>query len=268
MFSNKESDSTYWDSIIDETHRDLPINAWRYYMCTIYSKLLSRWLPDNDQKQCLKTDLFEEAITNHNLLTNFAPESIGIDISFEMVRAAQQRLKSPQYLFINADLRNLPIKTGVIKNIFSGSSLDHYENKSEIGDSLAELVRILVNGGTLIITLDNLHNPIVNLRNNLPFKWLNRFKLVPYFVGASYTYQEATQQLQALGMHIEDVTVIAHAPRIFSIWLIRLLEKLGWHKLAYKVANLLYSCEIMERWPTKFFTGYYLALKATKPKDN
>jgi SAM-dependent methyltransferase len=256
----------YWDKVMAKTRCGPPINAWRSYMRGVYVRLARAWLQDLDSGRSLKTDLFEEAITDHHLLKDIGNGSVGIDNSFEVVRAARARLtaEGSQHPLIVGDLRELPLRSGTIKNILSGSSLDHFPEKADINESLAELERVLALGGTMVITFDNPHNPIVWLRNHLPFSWLNRLGLVPYYVGATCGRTEARERLEALGLVVTDVTAVAHAPRMPAIWLITIAERMNWTFLESVISRLLDRFEVMQRWPTSYLTGYYLAIRAEK----
>ena len=256
----------YWDEILAESCRGAPLDAWRSYMQQIYRRLLRDWLPGATSGFGLKTDLFEEAVSPHYLLSDLGQGSVGIDCSPAIVQAACRRLQvnNPQHLLIVGELRQLPLKAGAIKRVLAGSSLDHFPNKSDITKSLLELARVLAPGGTLVITFDNPHNPVVWLRNLLPFVWLNRLGLVPYYVGKTYTRTEARKQLKAVGLTVTDETAVAHAPRAPAIWLVMLVERLGWPSLQSLIARFLDSSERLERWPTRYRTGYYIALRAQK----
>ena len=65
------------------------------------------------------------------------------------------------------------------------STLDHFRDPEDLAASLRQLGRIVRPGGLLLLTLDNPTNPLVALRNALPFGLLNRLGLSPYFVGAT-----------------------------------------------------------------------------------
>ena len=256
----------YWDRIAAEALSGAPLNTWRAYMRRVYLRLLQRWLKEPGSGRGLKTDLFEEAVSPHHLLPDMGPSSIGLDHSLAIARAARERLNKGkvQSLFIVTDLRRVALRTGAIRRILSGSSLDHFPDKADIAVSLAEVARVLADGGTMVMTFDNPHNPVVWLRNHLPFAWLYRLGLVPYYVGATYNRREARHQLEAVGLTVTDVTAVAHAPRAPAIWLVALAERLGWASLEAMIGRVLDSFESLERWPTRYRTGYYLAFRVEK----
>jgi SAM-dependent methyltransferase len=256
--------SHYWDELLGEFQDHSPaLRLWRAYMREVYGRLIRNWLGPN-QRLCLKTDLFEEAVSEEGPLADLGPNSLGIDGSSLIVQAARQNLArhglKPGLLV--GDLRHIPFKNGALSGILSGSSLDHFADPAEIAVSLAELRRILAPGGTLVITFDNPHNPVVWLRNGLPFIWLNRIGLVPYYVGPTYTRAEAYAHLTALGFKVTKVTAVAHAPRVLAMVLVRIAERLGWPALQRAVSALLQAFEVLERLPTRYLTGYYVALQA------
>lgn len=259
-------DSHYWDQALTEVCRSAPTEAWRAYMRRVYGRLVREWLPAAALSCGLKTDLFEEAVSAQHLLPDLGPGSVGIDCSQAVVHAARTRLarEGGQYKFVVGDLRRLPLRSGSITHILSGSSLDHFSDKADIATSLAELARVLAPEGVLVITFDNPHNPIVWVRNRLPSAWLKRLHLVPFYLGATYGRTEACQQLAAVGLTVTHITAVAHAPRIPFRRLITVAERLGWKSLQTFVARLLDSFEILERWPTRYQTGYYLALRAKR----
>ena len=65
-----------------------------------------------------------------------------------------------------ADVRSLPFAEASFGVVFSGSTLDHFESAADIQRSLGELYRVLRPGGTLILTLDNPANPLIEGRSS------------------------------------------------------------------------------------------------------
>jgi ubiquinone/menaquinone biosynthesis C-methylase UbiE len=154
----------------------------------VYRRLIDFWFDSTTHGLRLKTDLFEESISPYAPLLDLG-RAVGIDGSYQVSRNAHNHMLAYQQPAgcVVADLRRIPFRGGSFDGILSGSSLDHFHGRNDIRISLAELARLLQPGGVLIITFDNPHNPLVWLRNHLPFNWLNRIGLVPYYVGATYT---------------------------------------------------------------------------------
>ena len=256
----------YWDEVMAERRQAAPVEQWRAYMRRIYGELMRRWVPPSGAGRGLKTDLFEEAVSAHHVLTALGPGSIGLDCSPATVLAARERLRQSgdRHLFVVADLRAIPLRAGTVGHILAGSSLDHFPDKADIATSLTEFARVLSPGGTLVVTFDNPHNPAVWLRNRLPFVWLNRLGLVPYYVGQTYGRAEGRARLEALGFAVTDVTAVAHAVRAPAIWLVALAERLNAPRVQRLLGRTLAAFERLERWPTRYRTGYYLAFRAEK----
>lgn len=255
----------YWDEVVVKASQGAPLDLWRSYMKQVYNSLISTWSTTGNGA-ALKTDLFEEAVSEHAPIRDLGNESIGLDGSLAVVQAAKQRLQAATkcYRLLVADLRRLPLKSEIVSRVLSGSSLDHFSEKGDIATSLSELVRVLIPGGVLIITFDNPHNPIVWLRNHLPFRLLHRIGLVPYYVGATYGRAEAQSELERLGMSVTHSTCVAHVPRAPVIWLVSLIERFGWRRFNQPISRMLQSFEKLEHSPTRYRTGYYIALRAVK----
>ena len=263
---SRSDSSRYWDGVLQATLDAPAIEVWRGYMRDVYVGLILRWLSSAGSGPALKTDLFEEAVTDHELISTLGSGSVGIDCSPAIAAKAHERLQATggRHRVIVGDARRIPLRSGAIARILAGSSLDHFSDKGDIAVSLAELARVLVPGGTLILTLDNPHNPIVWLRNHLPIVWLHRARLVPYYVGATYTMAEARHHLEAIGLVVTDIGAVAHAPRAPAILLAALVGRLRWSRGAAWLGRALARFESLGRWPTRYQTGYYLALRAEK----
>jgi SAM-dependent methyltransferase len=258
--------SAYWDAVLDDMRTASPMDAWRGYMRRVYAELIGQWLPSAPAGLGLKTDLFEEAVTHHEVLSALGPGSVGVDVSPAVAIAARRRLgeRDGSHRFIVGDLRQAPLRSGSVARVLAGSSLDHFAEKADIAASLAELARLLVPGGVLLLTLDNPHNPAIWLRNHLPFVLLKGLRLVPYYVGATYGRTEARAHLESLGFRVTHVAAVAHAPRAPAVWLAALIDRHRRGLTPARLERLLWSFEALGRWPTRHFTGYYLALRAVR----
>jgi SAM-dependent methyltransferase len=146
----------------------------------------------------------------------------------------------------------------------SGSSLDHFENKDDITVALAELNRCLSPGGCLVVTFDNPHNPIVRLRNSLPFKFMRAINLVPYFVGATYNRADIANHFAALGLRVTHVSAIVHVPRAPAIWLASFGERISGRGVSRVLLRVFQAFDTLEVTPFRFWSGYYLAVRAEK----
>ena len=261
--AGSEIRSGYWDRILDEFAHAPALDPWRAYMRRVYGRLITEWIGPSAPGPALKTDLFEEAITPHHVLGDLGPGSFGIDCSPAIASAAQKRLGSAHH-FLVADLRKLPIRDGALGSILAGSSLDHFTDRRDIDVCLAELARALKPGGVLVVTFDNPRNPIVWLRNILPFKWLNRIGIVPYFVGATYGFAEAARALASVGLRVTAQRGVAHAPRVLAVW----AAALGGRRVSSRfLENAFDRWEALTRLPTAGVTAYYVALRAEKRGD-
>jgi hypothetical protein len=81
-------------------------------------------------------------------------------------------------------------------------------------------------------------------------------------VGPTYTRAEGLRQLSALGFKVTQVTAVAHAPRIVAMALVRVAEARRWVWLLKATHGLMQAAEMLERLPTRYLTGYYLAFCA------
>ncbi|MGQ9681539.1 MAG: hypothetical protein ACUVX9_03270 [Anaerolineae bacterium] len=117
----------------------------------------------------------------------------------------------------------------------------------------------------MLLTLDNRANPVIALRNGLPFRWLHRFGLVPYYVGVTYGPRRLRALLQQSGFKVGDIYAIMHCPRVAAVALARLLDgRLGAGGQQAFVRLLLWF-EVFSTLPTRFLKGCYLAAEAAKP---
>jgi SAM-dependent methyltransferase len=268
-----QPDTAYWDDIAHTFASQDASATWRAYMQAAYRDLLARWLPRTHAGYTLKTDLFEEAVTPYHLFNDLGPRAAGMDISPGVVQAAAHRIGGPNPNMaprgappmLVADLRHLPFAGQSLGNVISGSSLDHFQDKHDIAVALGELERCLAPGGCLIATFDNPHNPIVRLRNGLPFGWLAKLRLVPYFVGATYNRADIVREFSALGLRITHVSAIVHVPRAPAIWLAMLRECVGLPGVSPLLLRTYRACDWLEKTGIRFWSGYYLAVRAEKP---
>jgi SAM-dependent methyltransferase len=201
----------YWDAVVSGAPAgSQPL--WRTHSDAVNIALCRRWWPASPVSRLLKTDLFDEV--HGGGLTPFLRERAGtvqgIDCSPEVVRRAARRATGLRTAV--ADVRRLPFADGAFDLVVSNSTLDHFERREDIAVSLHEIRRVLAPGGHLILTLDNLANPVVALRNALPFRLTHAMRLVPYFVGATCGPWQGARLVADAGLRILDATAVMHCP--------------------------------------------------------
>jgi SAM-dependent methyltransferase len=194
--------------------------------------------------------------------TQKAQHIVGIDISAPIVWTSRSR--HPGLQVAMADVRRLPFAGSSFDVIVSNSTLDHFHSQHEVVTSLYELHRVLRIGGQLRLTLDNLANPVIAMRNFLPFRLVNWLGLVPYYVGATYGPQGLGRIVQKVGFEVQAVDAIMHCPRVLVVALVRLIEgRIGLATQRHILRGLM-TFERLAHWPTRFLTGHFIAVSAVK----
>jgi SAM-dependent methyltransferase len=252
----------YWNDVARawQHGRD---RTWRAHSDAVNAALCRRWLPAGGVTRLLKTDLFDEATAAGIVpaLADRVRDIYGIDTSRETVGLA--RTQYPAVRGAAADVRSLPFAGASFDAVISNSTLDHFTHAGDITTSLEELHRVLAPGGRLILTLDNAANPAIALRNALPFTWLARLGVVPYFVGATLGPTTAADVLERIGFHVVEVTAILHCPRVLAVPLARLADAAG-ARWPPRLLRMLARFERAEHWPTRFRTGHFVAVLSEK----
>jgi SAM-dependent methyltransferase len=230
----------------------------------VHEALVSRWLAAGESYRFLKTDLFEEAVGNglYPLLKECPRAAIGMDVSWRVAAAACSRRQNLRG--IAADSRRLPFADSSFDGIISISTFDHFSSKEGLTRSLDEIARVLRPGGILILTLDNPANPIIALRQRLPFALLNRLKLVPYYIGYTCGPGRLQRILVEAGFEITEMAAVAHVPRVFAIPLARWVDRHGTPRSRAWLGRTLRRFECLARWPTRYGTGHFTAVRAVR----
>jgi SAM-dependent methyltransferase len=246
-----EPATTRWESALSTLPRTKRHRFLRAYGDDVNGALLERWLPPGTVRRVLKTDLFEEAVGEGltPYLAARADRVDAIDVSEAIATAASSR--HPEITALLSDVRELPYENDTFDVAVSTSTLDHFDSAGDIAVALRELSRVLRPGGVLIVSLDNLANPLIALRNALPFTWLNRIGLVPYYVGVTCTPADLGRLLTEAGFDVQVTTAVMHVPRVAALALGR-------------GARELMALERLERLPTRFLTGQFIAARAVR----
>jgi SAM-dependent methyltransferase len=260
----------YWDRIITEAKNSGYQDLWRASMKGVLQKLTDRWLEGREGGIVLKTDLYDEAVSPYGLMPLFSQKyerTIGTDLSHEVALAARKRMtaeKIGRSYAVVTDARNLAFRSGSFNLVLSHSTLDHFNDREDIITSLKEIFRVLKPDGLLIITLDNPSNPIIFLRNLLPYRLLRSLGIIPYFMGVTLCRSELIRILESIGFNVSDSTAIGHSPRILLIWLGHVLNWIGSGRMNNLFFRLSGMIEYLERLPMRFLTGYFVAVRAVK----
>jgi ubiquinone/menaquinone biosynthesis C-methylase UbiE len=257
-------EAEYWDTVITEWRAGGAQRLWRAHSDAINVDLCRRWWPRKEVNRMLKTDLFDEACAEglFPFLSATVPAVYGIDCSIEVAHVARARLGAAP--ITAADVRRLPFADGSFELVVSNSTLDHFERREEIEKSLREIHRVVTTDGRLILTLDNPANPLVALRNSLPFWLTNRLSLVPYFVGATCGPWRGARMLADAGFSALAVTAVVHCPRVLAVAACAVCQRIGGVKAQRRLLRLLMAFEHLERWPSRYQTGHYVAILAQK----
>lgn len=252
----------YWDSVIN---RHTSSSLWRSY-CDQLSRSLLPQKGERYYRRALKTDLFEEAIGVGLLsdLEDIAARVHGIDISANAVASAAR--KNVQAVLTQQDVRTLSFPDEHFDLIVSTSTLDHFRKPEDLRKSFAELDRVLVPGGTLVLTLDNPGNPVVVLRNRL--QKIAALSFAPYFVGHTLNLKSLCDLVSEFGLSIEISQQVMHVPRLPAIIFCRLLEAAGLQSIVDCAVPALFNAfERLRHWPTAGFTGYFVMCRVSKPES-
>ena len=214
----------------------------------------------------LKTDVFAEATCPPRAFSwDLCPQEqlVSVEISSGLTAAARENavaLGHGAASYVTGDARTLPFADESFGLIVSDSTLDHFETGDEIRTSLRELARILRPGGTLVITLDN----PTNMTQPLFCLW-RLFGWSPYFIGRTLSHGALEEALRACGLEVTDTTAILHNPRFFTKGALRLLRATGSTRLDGFARRCLRRIDRLERLPTRYLTGLFVAARAVKP---
>ncbi len=237
---------------------------WRAHSDEVNGRLLRRWLPAGSGK-LLKTDLFDEAVGVGLVpeLCRQAGEVVGVDIAPSVVAAAQSRY--PQLDTRVASVLALPFPDGHFDVVVSNSTLDHFDSRATLDAAVGELARVIRPSGRLIITLDNLTNPIVAIRTSGASQLLRRWGAVPYFVGPTLGSRGLARSLRASGFDVIATTAIMHSPPQLAarVAASRDRQATGAEAVERHLGRVL-QFEALERWPTRMLTGHFVAALAIR----
>jgi SAM-dependent methyltransferase len=212
----------------------------------------------------LKTDLFEEACGADQILFDLFPEAglaLGVDLAWSTAQRARQRYGGGGVQFLVSDVRSLAIRSNSLDAVVSTSTLDHFLGRGEFCSALMELKRVLRPGGALIITLDNVRNPLYALARVA--SWCG---WTPYRLGYTVSRFGLVRHLEEAGLEVLATDLLIHNPRLVSTLLFLGLRRLLGRRADGVIRALLRLFATLGGLPTRNFSACFVAACARKPR--
>lgn len=247
----RESPAWYLDPVVALQKREVHVDLLR--------RVLEQAPPP---RRVLKTDLFEEACGEDQLLGDFPSAAgllCGLDTAFSEVLRTARRFPRLAGGLVTADLRRLPFRDEAFDFVLSTSSLDHFDTFAELEQALAEIARVLAPGGRLLITFDNLWNPLYHLLRSA-----GRAGLLPFPLGRTPSPRALPALLRRHGLEAEDRHWLIHNPRGVSTLVFLALRRLLGRHAGGPIRFLLHLFALGGRLPTRRFTACFVAVCARK----
>ena len=232
---------------------------WRLHSDAVNSAFLRRVLSGRHFRSALKTDLFDETVTDGivPVIRELADSVTGIDFSSEVVERAQRR--DPRLVTQTADIRRLPFDDGSFDLVVSFSTIDHLDSVDQMQEAVIELARVLTPEGTLVLTVDNKVNPVIAVRGLLPGPAMRRLGLVAYSVGPSIGPRRLEEFVGRAGLRPYVREALMHCPRLPAVALARRLRSSRSEARFLRTARRF---EALDRLPSRYLTGYFAAVIA------
>jgi SAM-dependent methyltransferase len=225
--------------------------------------LINRWTAGFPVTSFLKTDAFEEANGDDQLLFDLFPgasRAICIDISWPTLGTAARRSNLPAAEFCATDVRCLAMRSGCVDLVLSTSTLDHFASADDIRVALHEIARVVRPGGLVIITLDNPQNPFY-----WALRWASRCAVSPFPLGCTLSRERLERELENAGLRVEANAFLIHNPRGVSTLLFLALRRLLGARADRPIRLLLSLFAQLGRLPSRRFTACFIAARARKP---
>lgn len=249
--AHKSDPSWYLDPVVAEQKR------------RVHQNLIRDWTGDLRPECVLKTDAFEEAYGDDQILFDLFPTArtvVGIDLSFSTAARARSRCRCAPPHFIAGDVLNLPLSSNSVDLIVSNSTLDHFSSAEEFHVALRELYRVLRPGGRLIITMDNLSNPLYRL-----LRLVSRTSWSPFPLGYTTSGAGLEKSVTETGLEVMATSAIMQNPRLISTALFLALRRLLRKHADTPVRLLVRLFAQLDKLPTRQFTACWVGVCARKP---
>jgi SAM-dependent methyltransferase len=223
--------------------------------------LIRRWTANRGCNVALKTDLFEEANGEDHLLPALPATRrvIGMDLAHTMVARARTRFRGNDGLFLTTDVRRIGLASNSVDLIVSNSTLDHFRGADDFHASIRELVRILRPGGTMIVTVDNPHNPTY-----WALRWACQFGWAPFPLGFTTSLAGLVRSLDDAGIEVKETDYLIHNPRLVSTAAYLILRRTLGRLADRPIAFLLNTFDLLDQLPTRGYTACFAAVNGLK----
>jgi SAM-dependent methyltransferase len=260
---NRAADRTTWEQLGSQSRPSWylhPLAARQKR--NVHLELIRRWAGDLAPQRVLKTDLFEEAFGEDQILAGLFPLArlvCAADEAEATVRAAALRFPDLSPGLVVMDVRRPAFREGSFDLIISTSTLDHFATRNEFVESLQALARLLRPLGRLILTLDNPRNPFLR-----PLRWYTRRRNAPFPLGYTPAMSTLREDLRNASLTVEDQDWIIHNPRGLSTLAFLVLERWFGSKADRAISALLKAFSLLNRLPTRRFTACFQAVRASK----
>jgi len=253
-----------WETIGAQLEPASACPVWRSYCDGLNRRWLAGHLQGKRAGAALKTDAFDEAVGegSYAALAGAAEHVYVMDVSSSTCRLAMTR--TPGMVAVAGDVRTLPFQDGSLDLVVSLSTLDHFASAVEIEQALNGLHRVLRPGGRLLMTLDNLGNPLIRLRNALPGRMLQETRVVPYPVGATLTAAQLGRALRQAGFDVAELSTLMHIPRAPGVVVARWVGRLRSTRAQRLFCRALELCEFLSALPMARVIGNYVVAAAVK----
>ena len=225
-----------------------------------FHRILDKW-GIRHSAVVLKTDSFEEAFGSDkimNWLAKNARMAIGLDISPKILYEAKKQMETNKQEWVVANIAHMPFKDSAFDLIFSSCTYAYLVN---IADGLKEAYRILKPNGTLVISIRNRHNFLLQLIANF-FSYMGK---LPYPLSESYTFKNFQILLKEAGFRVDAYEPVVHIfPFLNSLF--SFLEKKSTTLLKVIAEVILKNLRKYSESKNslKYLTAWYIAFKAKK----
>ena len=224
--------------------------------------LVRRWAACLTVERVLKTDLFEEAFGEDQILPGMFPGArlvCGMDAAAGTAGAAARRFAELAGRVAAMDVSCCGLKRAAFDLVISTSTLDHFARREEFLRALAELSSAVRPGGLLILTLDNPLNPLYH-----PLRWMSWAGLAPFRLGYTPSMGALRADLRDAGFEVEAEDWLIHNPRLISTALFLAWRMLAGRRADAGIAALLRVFDSLRRLPTRRWTACFQAVAARR----